>query len=44
MKTEEEIKELLEIYKNIQFKANVFSYEFTLANGAITALKQILGD
>lgn len=42
MKTEQEIREQLEIYKKIQKLANVFTPEHTLANGAITALKWVL--
>ena len=42
MKSEEEIREKLEIYKEIQFRARIFTPEFTLANGAITALEWIL--
>lgn len=43
MKTEKEIKEQLESYKTIQKLANVFTSEYTLAIGAITALKWVLG-
>lgn len=42
MKTEEEIKEKLEIYKNIKNNAAIFTNEFELASGAITALKWVL--
>jgi len=43
VKSEEEIREKLEIYKEIQFRAQIFTSEFTLANGAITALEWVLG-
>lgn len=42
MKTEKEIKELLETYKKIQKLANVFTPEHTLAIGAIMALTWVL--
>ena len=42
MKTEEEIKDKLEIYKQIKQKASIFTSEFTLASGAITALEWVL--
>ena len=44
VKSEEEIREKLEIYKEIQSRAQIFTSEFTLANGAITALEWILED
>jgi hypothetical protein len=43
MRSEEEIREKLEIYKEIQFRTQIFTSEFTLANGAITALEWVLG-
>lgn len=42
MRTEEEIREKIEIYKKIQEKSAVFTSEFTLASGAITALEWVL--
>ena len=42
MKTEQEIREQIEIYKKIQENSAIFTSEFTLANGAITALKWVL--
>jgi len=42
MKSESEIKEKIKIYKEIQSSASVFTSEFTLASGAITALKWVL--
>lgn len=42
MRTEEEIVQKLEIYKKIRDVSNVFSQEFTLTSGAITALEWIL--
>ena len=42
MKTEEQIKEQINIYAQIKAKSNVFTSEFTLANGAITALNWVL--
>ena len=42
MKTEEEIREKIKIYKEIHDKAGIFTSEFTLASGAITALKWVL--
>ena len=42
MKTKQEIKEKLKIYEEIHKNSAVFSSEFTLANGAITALKWVL--
>lgn len=43
MKTEQEIKEKLNIYKQIKNNALVFTNEFMLACGAITALEWVLG-
>lgn len=43
MKTEKETKEKLNIYKQIKNNAPVFTNEFTLASGAITALEWVLG-
>lgn len=37
-----EIKEKLEIYEKIKDKSAVFTSEFTLASGGVTALKEIL--
>lgn len=42
MKTEQEIKEKINIYKKIKDKAFIFTSEFTLASGAITALEWVL--
>lgn len=42
MRTEAEIKEQIEIYKKIQDKSPIFTSEFTLASGAITALEWVL--
>lgn len=44
MKSEEEIKEKLEIYKKIRDNAPIFTSEFTLASGAVTALEYVLED
>lgn len=44
MKSEEEIKEKLEIYKKIRDNASVFTSEFTLASGAVTAFEWVLKD
>lgn len=44
MKTVEEIKEKLEIYKKIRDNASVFTSEFTIASGAVTALEYVLED
>jgi hypothetical protein len=38
----EKIKDLKQTFENIQVKSNVFTSEFTLANGAITALDKVL--
>lgn len=43
MKSKEEIKEKLRIYEEIHARSNVFTSEFTLSSGAITALKWVLG-
>ena len=42
MKTEQEILEQIEIYKKIKEKSAIFTSKFTLASGAITALKWVL--
>ena len=42
MKTEEEIREMLNTYKYLKEQAPIFTSEFTLACGAITALETIL--
>ena len=42
MRTEEEILEKIEIYKKLQEKSAIFTSEFTLASGAITALEWVL--
>ena len=42
MRTEKEIREKIEIYKKLQEKSAVFTSEFTLASGAITALEWVL--
>ena len=44
MKTVEEIKEKIEIYKQIRDKAGIFTSEFTLASGAVTALEWVIED
>lgn len=44
MKTVKEIKEKIEIYKKIRDNASIFTSEFTLASGAITALKWVIED
>ena len=44
MKTKKEIEEKLKIYEKIHKNSAVFSSEFTLASGAITALKWVLED
>ena len=44
MKSEQEIKEKLEIYKKIKEKAAIFTSEFELSCGAITALEWVLED
>ncbi len=42
MKTEQEIKEKINIYKKIKDKAFIFTSEFSLASGAIAALEWVL--
>ena len=42
MKNKEKIIELLKTYEQIKEKSSVFTSEFTLASGAITALNQVL--
>lgn len=42
MKTVEEIKEKIEIYTEIKHKAAIFTSEFELACGAITALEWVM--
>ena len=42
MKTKKEIEERLKIYEKINKNSTVFSNEFTLSSGAITALKWVL--
>lgn len=42
MKTKEEIEEKIRIYEEIHARSNVFTSEFTLSSGAITALKWVL--
>jgi hypothetical protein len=44
MRTEQEIKDKIKIYKLIQIQSSVFTSEFTLANGAITALEWVLNE
>ena len=44
MKTEADIREKLAIYEQIKDAAAIFTNEFTLASGAITALKWVLGE
>lgn len=44
MKSEQEIKEKLKTYKKIKDNAPVFTKEFTLACGAITALEWVLSE
>lgn len=44
MKTRDEIIEKIEIYKQIKEKAAIFTSEFELACGAITALEWVLED
>lgn len=38
----EKIKELLKTYEQIKEKSSIFTSEFSLASGAITALNQVL--
>ena len=42
MKTEEDIREQIDVYKKIKEKSSIFTNEFTLASGAITALEWVL--
>lgn len=42
MKTKEEIIEKIKIYKQIKEKSAIFTSEFELACGAITALEWVL--
>ena len=42
MKTKQEIEEKLKIYEQIKENSSVFTSEFTLSSGAITALKWVL--
>lgn len=42
MKTEQEIKEKINIYKKMRDKAFIFTSEFSLASGAIAALEWVL--
>lgn len=42
MRTYEEIKEQLEFYKKIKDKSSIFTSEFALASGVITALQWVL--
>ena len=42
MKTKQEIEEKLQIYEQIKENSCVFTSEFTLSSGAITALKWVL--
>lgn len=44
IKTEEQIREKLEIYKQIKQKSVIFTSEFELSCGAITALEWVLGE
>ena len=44
MKSEEEIKEKLKIYEKIKKNSAIFTSEFTLSSGAITALKWVLDE
>lgn len=44
MKTEEEIKEKLEIYKKIREQTAIFTSEFELSCGAIIALEWVIGE
>lgn len=44
MKTEQEIREKLEIYKKIKEKSAIFTSEFEVSCGAITALEWVLED
>ena len=42
MKTKQEIEEKLQIYEKIKDNSGIFTSEFTLSSGAITALKWVL--
>lgn len=42
MKTKEQIKEKLEIYKKIKKQSAIFTTEFSLSLGAVTALEWVL--
>ena len=42
MKTKQEIEEKLKIYEQINDNSSIFTSEFTLSSGAITALKWVL--
>ena len=42
MKTKKEIEEKLKIYEQINDNSSVFTSEFTLSSGAISALKWVL--
>ena len=42
MKTKQEIEEKLKIYEQIKDNSSIFTSEFTLSSGAITALKWVL--
>ena len=42
MKTKQEIEEKLQIYEQIKENSGVFTSEFTLSSGPITALKSVL--
>lgn len=44
MKTVEEIKDKLEQFKKIRDNAAIFTSEFTVASGAVTALEWVLED
>ena len=42
MKTKQEIEKKLKIYEQIKDNSSIFTNEFTLSVGAITALKWVL--
>ena len=42
MKTKQEIEEKLKIYEQIKENSSIFTSEFTLSSGAVTALKWVL--
>lgn len=44
MKTKQEIEEKLKIYEQIKDNSGLFTSEFNLSIGAITALKWVLED